>query len=232
MIVSGSSSFVDFLVFSQQHEPDETNLNNHLIMVIEETKTSDQESRNSSIYQRATKFVYVKHYFPNTSLYMIYNHPSQTSTKKPSPTNIFGTNMLMTLGVKFIGMEHNEWYSKFDSVDELIRFKHHMQQPHRKNVPLTITKFDDRIEISGRLSKPSNRGNIGHDPNIGAISLISACLRKLGWKRDILITSHGISQAYLDKIKGQNKFLYICKLLDLKLEHLTLPHSIQFPNTY
>ena len=43
-IVSGSSSFLDFLLFKQEDAPTEGRLDDNLIMAIEETKMSDDES--------------------------------------------------------------------------------------------------------------------------------------------------------------------------------------------
>jgi len=61
-IVSGYSSFVDFLIFYQDEQPKEDDVP---LYAIEETKTDDSESRNSGVYQRSSKFVYVDYYFPN-----------------------------------------------------------------------------------------------------------------------------------------------------------------------
>ncbi len=46
-IISGTSSFVDFLVFENSKEP---SLNDTPIYAIEETKTDDKESRNTGVY--------------------------------------------------------------------------------------------------------------------------------------------------------------------------------------
>lgn len=48
--VSGNSSFLDFLLFKQERAPAEGRNSDHLIMAIEETKTSDDESRNTGVY--------------------------------------------------------------------------------------------------------------------------------------------------------------------------------------
>lgn len=55
-IVSGYSSFVDYLVFFQKNKP---NAEDIPIYAIEETKTDDSESRNTGVFQRASKFVYI-----------------------------------------------------------------------------------------------------------------------------------------------------------------------------
>lgn len=68
---SGGSSFCDYLLFYQDQKPIE-NGNDIPLMVIEETKTSDKESRNSGIFQRGIKFVYARYFYPQTRQYMLY----------------------------------------------------------------------------------------------------------------------------------------------------------------
>lgn len=231
--VSGNSSFLDFLLFRQPNEPVEQNENNNLIMAIEETKTSDDESRNTGVYQRGSKFVYVNTYYNDIKLYMLYNEELGSRVdKKPSDTSIFGTNILLTLGVNIIGKDTSRWFYQFDSLAELIDFKNKMRQPPANNVPIIITQYRDRIEISGRLAKPANAGNIAHDPNIGALSMISACIRKLGWSKDIVITRHGVTQEYISHNHMSNKFLRICNIIGIKLEGIDMPSNVNIPHSY
>ena len=231
--VSGSSSFLDFLLFKQKTAPVEGSTTDNLIMAIEETKTSDDESRNTGVYQRGSKFVYITPYYNNVKLYMLYNEELEArEDKKPSDTSVFGTNILLTLGVTIVGKNTSKWFKPFTSLDELIRFKAGMRQPPAGNVPIAITKYPDRIEISGRLSKPADAGNIGHDPNIGALSMISKCIRTLGWDKDIVITLHGVEQSYVNKTRRKNKFLYICHILGLKLQGITMPTRVELPELY
>lgn len=226
-LVSGNSSFIDYLVCKQENEPIDGNCSN-ILMAIEETKTSDKESRNTGVSQRATKFIYAKQYCPNAKLYMLYNEELENDeNKKPSDTNIFGTNILLTLGVQIVGKSNLSWFKPFKTIDEVIAFKNKMRNPPNGNVPIKITKTNNVIYISGRLSKPKTAGNIGHDPNIGTLSMISGVLRALGWTKKIIITKHGTAQQYIARNKT-NKFLYICKLLNLEMEELT----ITYPDTY
>lgn len=231
--VSGNSSFLDFLLFKQENAPAQGSKTDHLLMAIEETKTSDDESRNTGVYQRGSKFVYIAPYYSNVRLYMLYNDElNDRKDKKPSATSIFGTNLLLTLGVAILGKDTSKWFQPFSSLDELIQFKTGMRRPPASNVPLSITQYPDRIELSGRLSKPANAGNIGHDPNIGALSMIAQCIRRLGWDKDIVITQHGVTQAYVDRTRGKNKFLYICHMLGLTLDSIVLPSEIELPKLY
>ena len=55
-VVSGNSSFTDFLIFYQDNTPN--SLQDIPLYAIEETKTSDHESRNTGVFQRASKFVF------------------------------------------------------------------------------------------------------------------------------------------------------------------------------
>ena len=228
-ITRGNSSFLDFLLIEQDEEPADGSCDN-VIMGFEETKTNDDESRNTGIYQRAIKFMYAKEFSPKIENYMLYNDSlNSRENKKPSDTNIFGTNMLLTLGVNILGKKNMTWYKKFESIDELILAKSKMKLPPPKNVPILITKEGNTIKISGRLVK---NGTLSHDPNIGALSTISMCLRNLGWQGDINITRHGITQQYITKTKGKNKFLYVCKLYNMKLEDIIIPNNYMLPNNY
>ena len=231
--VSGSSSFFDFLFFVQNKEPSEGSTNDNLLMAIEETKTGDDESRNTGVSQRGSKFVFIDAYYKDAKTYMLYNDEhKRDDNKRPSDTSIFGTNILLTLNATIVGKKTEKWFKPFESIDELIKYKAGMRRPPAGNVPILITKKEDRIEISGRLSKPADAGNIGHDPNIGGLSMISKCLRVLGWKKDIVITQHGVTQEYVDRTRGKNKFLYICNLLNVRLDGIDMPKSVSLPDLY
>lgn len=228
--VSGNSSFFDFLLFKQESKPEDGSTDG-LLMAIEETKTSDDESRNTGVYQRASKFVFIDAYAKDTKLYMLYNDELECrEDKEPSDTSKFGTNMLLTIDVTILGKDITKWFSPFRSIDDLLLFKSKMHKPPARNVPIELTKYDDRIEVSGRLSKPADAGNIGHDPNIGALSIISKTLRYLGWGKRIVITKHGVSQKYIDKSRG-DKFLFICKILGIELDGLVIPEQ-KLPDKY
>ena len=221
--VSGASSFMDFLVFFQEQEP---TINDVPIYAIEATKTDDSESRNTGVYQRCSKFVFAQNYYPSVKKVMLYDLQIKQKNK-PTETNIFGTRLLSTLGVHIIGKHIDESVCHpFNSIDEIIEFKNKMRPAPKGNVPILIKpKNDNTIEISGRLVKS---GRLSHDPNIGALSIISAVLRKLGWKGDIIITQHGLAQKMLGR---DNKFLQIANTIGIKLQGLTLPQT-SLPQDY
>ncbi|MCA6072597.1 MAG: hypothetical protein LE178_03560 [Endomicrobium sp.] len=101
----------------------------------------------------------------------------------------------------------------------MIDFKKKMRSAPKGNVPISIKQKDDKIEISGRLIKADS---LSHDPNIGALSIISAVLRKLGWNKDLIITKHGLKPQHM---KGNNKFILIANKLKIQLKGLVLPKA-------
>jgi len=230
-IVSGYSSFMDYMLIDQEEVPTNHSLEN-IIFLLEETKTSDAESRNTGIGQRASKFTYANYYCPNVAKYMLYNEEATSDEDRiPTQTNRFGTNMLLAQDVRFIGKTMTP-FCAFTSVDELIEFKAQMRLPNKTNTPILINKLDcNTITISGRLSKPKDKGNIGHDPNIGTLTCIASTLRKLGWGGKIVITQHGVSQGYASK-NSSNKFIRICKILNIELDGIALPNNIELPKYY
>lgn len=221
--VSGYSSFVDFLLFYQDNEP---NTRDIPLYAIEETKTDDKESRNTGVYQRCTKFVFVEYYYPNIKKIMLYNQIEQKD--KATDTYIFGTRLLMTLNVEILGKKlDNAIFKPFTSVDELIECKGKMRKAPKGNVPIQIIKESKEIiTVSGRLIKS---GSLSHDPNIGALSIICAVLRKLKWNDTIEIVKHGLEQRH---INGKNKFTQIASKLNISLQKLTLPSSVKNNNEY
>ncbi|MDD3101741.1 MAG: hypothetical protein PHE59_01170 [Patescibacteria group bacterium] len=214
--VSGFGSFVDFLIFFQEKQPIQTDLP---IYAIEETKTDDKESRNTGVYQRASKFVFIEKYYPKIKKVMLYN--LQIEQKEiPTATYIFGTRLLLTLGVEILGKKlDSKIFQPFHSLDEIIALKKAMRKAHKGNVPILIKKIGNKITVSGRLYKSDG---LAHDPNIGALSLICAVIRELGWDGEIIITKHGLKQKH---IQTDNKFIKIANKLNIKIHGLLIPVS-------
>ncbi|MDL2262420.1 hypothetical protein LJC11_02835 [Bacteroidales bacterium OttesenSCG-928-I21] len=214
--VSGNSSFTDFLIFYQKDEP---TINDNPIYAIEETKTDDKESRNTGVYQRCSKFVFIDNYYPEAKKIMLYNLQVEQK-ENPTDTYIFGTKLLLTLGVEILGKKlDKDIFTPFESIDEIITFKNDMRKAPKGNIPILLTKSRESIEISGRLFKS---GGLSHDPNIGALSIISAVLRQLGWKKKIVITQHGLKQRH---VGTRNKFVQIANKLQIELKGLLVPKA-------
>ncbi len=223
-IISGNSSFVDFLVFFQEEEPRE---GERPLFMVEETKTDDEESRNTGVFQRCSKFVYAELHYPNMDLNMYYNLQVEQRASQ-TDTNIFGTRCLRSLGVKIGGKKVDELLNTpFETLQEMIDFKTAMRRPPAGNIPIDITVVGKELHISGRLFKS---GGLAHDPNIGALSLIASTARKLGWKDKIVVTKHGLTQNH---VQPRNKFVRIASALNIGLEGLEMPKSeLEHPYWY
>ena len=218
-IVKGSSSFVDYLIFYQNDEPTHTD---NPIYAIEETKTDDKESRNTSIYQRAIKFIFIDAYYKNVKKVML--HQRKNINRQFTDTYIFGVRLLKTFNVYFTDEETNK-IEAFSNIDDLITFKNNMRKPPKGNTPIIITKTNNcLIKVSGILKKADS---LSHDPNIGALTAISYALRKLNWKYDIIITEHQLEQRHIKK----NKFVQIANCIKIGLDKLDIP-NVELDNLY
>lgn len=213
--VTGNSSFVDFLIFYQDSEP---KAQDEPIYAIEETKTDDRESRNTGVYQRCSKFVFVDFYYPKAKKIMLYN--LQVEQKEvTTDTNVFGTKMLKTLSVSIIGKKGTELekFNPFDSIDEFIELKNKMENP-RYGQPVKLLKKENKIEISAKLLKGKS---LSHDPNIGMTTIMAKVLRNLGWNKEIQITNHQLPNQ--KSVGRKNKFILIANKIGISLENLTIP---------
>lgn len=219
--VSWKSSFVDFLLFFQITEPKEGDIP---LYAIEETKTDDSESRNTWVFQRASKFVYIDFFYPDIRKIMLYSLQVEEKVNQ-TDTNVFWTKCLYTIGVEVLWKKNiNKDIWVFNNIDEVIDMKNSMRKPPKGNVPILINKFDDRIEISGRLWKA---GSLSHDPNIWALSLIASTLRKLWWSKKIVLTKHWLEQKH---IKWNNKFIQIASKLNLDFKWLDFNVPVEKPD--
>ena len=215
-IASGYSSFVDFLIFYQNNAPSQKDIP---IYAIEETKTTDKESRNTGVSQRSSKFAYVHSFYPTAQKIMLYSLRIEEN-EKLSDTNIFGSRLLATQDVRIVGKNRTD-FEPFKTIDELILAKNSMRNPPAGNVPIKITKTGDKIQISGRLFKS---GGLSHDPNIGTLSSIAYTLIKLGHQGEIEITHHGLENSHVQNKK--NKFVRIANILNITFEGLTMTHQL------
>jgi hypothetical protein len=118
-------------------------------------------------------------------------------------------------------------FHPFANLDELIDFKNNMA-PARYGVTTRIDNSNPGyIAMSIRLEK---NGGMTHDPGIGTVAVIASGLRSLGYTNPIVITQHRITQAMVNRARG-NKLLYICQLLGVQLDGITIPNLV-LPTSY
>lgn len=153
-IVRGKSSFVDYMIFEKEEAP---NQSDRPIILIEETKTDDTESRNVHAFQRNSKFVYGDMCYPGIRKVMLYTDELNHAQIQPTDTNIFGTNILLTLNVEVFGKDiDNSIYRKFRDVEELIEQKNNMSET-ANGQSIKLRKEREKIYISAKLDKRKRR---------------------------------------------------------------------------
>ncbi len=140
-----------------------------------------------------------------------------------NPTHILGMRMLVTHDVILKGLVNT--YEPFTDLSEFINEKNKIAENSREgNIPieLTMDKTNNTIYLSAKLDKgeKSYIHKISHDPNIGAVSIISSTLRKLGWEGSIKITRHNLSMRSIVYRKFANKLLVIMKKLNIDFSDL------------
>jgi len=216
-LFKGTTSSVDYIVYVDDADVP--------VLLIESTKTTDRESRNTSAYQRLIKFIIAKQYYPNSKYVMFYEKPF---TKKITKTMNFGMRLLKTMNVEIIGAEGQilfESVSRYENVDELILDKNGMSKK-QNNVSVTISKNENDYIISAKLEKS---GTFGHDPNKGLVSALCYCINKLHDSCNIVITKHGLKQSMLS---SNNKFMYSIQNLQVSFQGLNNCVVSQKPPNY
>lgn len=210
ILVKGEGSFVDYIIYDNVN-PDEKTVP---ILLMESTKTTDSESRNTAINQRFTKFAVAKKRFPSTPLILYYNTEQLTNTA----TSLFGKRLLTTFGVNAYDVKGKDLLADsppFTSVEEIMKEKNAFKEK-KGNISVKITlSAPHTYMISAKLSK-GKKTTICHDPNKGLITGIASAIYSLDKEAKFLITNHCVA---VDKIKKTiDKFWYANSAYDLKLE--------------
>ena len=225
---SSKSPFVDFLVFLQRSKPSPEQLFKNCIFAIEATKTNNKDSRNTSLGQRASKFVHLNYFLEKeeyeTTPIMYKTHEQIDDT----PSVNFIGRLLNHLPVKteFWGTK-NFIYEKFKNLDELINEKNNISATNDRanDTPIFIEKEIESVSISGRLSNPGSTGKkknrytgkIGHDPNQGQLSLIAKSIRDFGFKKKIIIKNHDLIPEEVSK--QTCKFIKFANYINFEIEN-------------
>jgi hypothetical protein len=229
-IVSGSSSFVDYLVYQQETKPIP---NDVPIMILESTKNNIKEAGNMW-YQRIVKFVNYDALYPNntTKKILLYNTQIKISAKTTSTTWNIGCRLCATLGVEVILFENNYVIdvNPYKSLEDLAD---HINSTRKKSgcVNNRILLEENSIEIHSNLNK---NNELNHDPNKGFVIGVSAVIRQLDKNIPILIANHMLPETAINSKKLNNKFFYgLKKVGNVKIDKFDVNwDNIKFPKSY
>jgi hypothetical protein len=197
-IFKGTTSSVDYMFFKEGAAP----------LLVESTKTLNEQSRNSSVFQRVVKFLVARHYYPDADMVMFYTAaPSFTSN-----TAAFGLRLFATLNVEVCCPSGTTAGVAFDSVEELIAAKNAVPEK-AGNVSVRLSYDGSAVTIRGRLNKTA--GRMDYDPNIGLFTGMMGAIHALSPATTFRIVDHGLDVA---KIGMDNKFWYAVRGMDVTLD--------------
>lgn len=179
---------------------------------IEITQSTDKDSRNSAVYQRAQKFIQFGFYYPTYKQLMYYTKSFQLTTN----TAKIGMGILHCMGVEL----YNVIGEYPTNITEIIQLKNSLKAKGN-NTPLFIKVDSDKILISAKLEK---RNRLDYDPNIGFVSAI--CFLFKNSKLPIYIINHGLSR---EMTKTKNKLFQNMCIIE---KDLYFDFSNDFENPY
>ncbi len=227
-LVKGSGSFLDYIVYDHAQPDVDTSIP---VLLMESTKTTDAESRNTAIYQRITKFAVAKQKYPHTPLVLYYNTVQHTRTA----TSLFGRRVLATLGVELYDVNGTDMLTdsaRFTSVEEVMNEKNKMTEK-KGNISVKIAQIAPHTyTITAKLSKGKNTTTICNDPNKGLVTGIASVIFMLDKEATFTIMSHGVDIQKLKNVTNE-KFWYANSLYEVKLDGCELSSKgTVCPDTY
>lgn len=233
-LFKGNTSCVDYLLFEGIVNVKTTDASN-AICVLESTKTSDTDSRNTSVNQRITKFMVYKKMYPNSKARMIMYY-NRKWTNRLTNTAIFGLKLMKSLKIEAFHDDenlHDAYHiTPFESLEELIHEKNSIKEK-KGNISVKIRCENDIYYISCKLDKgkTTNSGKISHDPNVGLLSGIINYIYNNNILCEIIIENHNIRQDYFDK-KPESKFWYATHEINVKFVGVNIIKIPCLPNKY
>lgn len=244
-LFKGYTSCVDYILFDGNINLDTENGENAMC-ILESTKTTDDKSRNTSVYQRITKFTSYYKMFPKSKAkqFMLYNQNWESETI--TETARFGFMLMKKLEINvYCKTEtYNNLLNKYDiqefnNVEDIIEFKNRMSFKNG-NTSVKINKKkiskDNKLitkyYISCKLDKGNgySKGRMSHDPNIGLLSGLINCIKKFS-DSEIVITDHGLEQSYFDN-KPNSKFWHSVYGIDLDFQDVIVKSYPMKPKMY
>lgn len=203
-LVSGTSSFPDYLVYRQETKPAPHEVP---AMIMESTKSNIKESGNMW-YQRLVKFVFFDAMYPGntTKKVILYNTKLAVKSSRTSKVWDIGCRLCATLNVRVVLLNNDyaidaEPYKTFEEMEAHIN-----STRSRANATSNrVFKKDGAIHIQSNLSK---NGRLDHDPNKGFVVGLAAALRVVGETDPIVVVGHKLPPSAIDSHKLNNKFFY------------------------
>lgn len=191
-VVQGGGSFVDYLVYLQDKEETDIPLaDTEPVIGIEVTKTSDKESGNTSVGQRATKFASWPYNAPTA---LVYETSAAGWNENRTVGNEKQTKALLMLTETISVRQEDGTYTQvqnnlkpFNNVDEILSAwsKPENTSTHKQDTYL-VRRDENNIDLYCRIYQTDKYS----DPGVGMVALISSSLRKAGYTGNINLEKH------------------------------------------
>ena len=240
-LFKGKTSSVDYMLFNEDVDLTTGNAAEALV-ILESTKTTDNASRNTAVYQRITKFTTFDTMYPDFKGIKVMFW-CNSIWDKLTQTAIVGMRLMETLNINMyslnkgnlINIKEKYKISPYDSCDDIIVSKNAI--PEKKgNASIRLSRVDDEIYISLKLDKGSGKssGVISHDPNVGFLTAIINSFEKVTKipnHNKYIIKNHNIKQKYFDKCP-KSKLWYSINDINIVFEECTIKERPVLPSQY
>jgi hypothetical protein len=210
-IFKGTTSSVDYMFFKCGVRP----------LLVESTKTLNDDSRNSSVFQRMIKFLVARHYYPDADMVMFYT----SSPEFKSNTAAFGLRLFASLGVSVCSPLGTTVGVPFESADALIESKNAIPEK-AGNASIRLARSGTVVTIRGRLDK--TEGRMDYDPNVGLFASMINAMHALSPQLSFRVVEHGLD---IRKIRMDNKFWFAVRGIEVTLDGFVSGDS-RLPDCY
>lgn len=242
-LFKGKTACVDYILFDGNTDLTSESAGEALV-ILESTKTSDNSSRNTAVYQRISKFTTFDTMYPNFAGKKIMFWCNSVWKDSITETSKIGMRLMLTLDVelyasnnenKIINIKEKYDIKKYKSCDEIIENKNKIKQK-RGNVSIRLSREDNNISISLKLDKGTgaSAGKISHDPNVGYLTATIKAFEKITKepkKNKYIIKNHNINQKYFDKCP-KSKLWYSIGNVDIEFEGCIIKKRPTLPTKY
>lgn len=240
-LFKGKTSCVDYMLFSGDVDLTTGNANKALV-ILESTKTSDNDSRNTAVYQRITKFTTFETMYPGFKGIKVMFWCNSVWKKKITPTAILGMTLMATLNIhlyslnggNLVNIKEKYKIKAYECCDSIITSKNSIKEK-RNNSNIRLLRRDDIIYISIKLDKGSGKssGVISHDPNVGFLAAIINAFEKVKKTNcfTYIVQNHNIKQPYFDKCP-RSKLWYSIHNVNIVFEGCVIKKKPVLPSKY
>lgn len=242
-LFKGKTACVDYMLFNG--DVDLTpGIANEALVILESTKTTDNASRNTAVYQRIAKFTTFVAMYPNFKGIKVMYWCDNIWKDKLTPTAMFGMRLMETLNINmysqdkegtFINIKKFYKIMPFVSCDDIISSKNAL--PEKKgNISIRLSREDDKIFISLKLDKGSGEssGKISHDPNVGFLAGVIHSFEMVTNNPNhnkYIIKNHNVKQEYFDT-NPKSKLWYSLNNVNIEFEDCTIRSRPTLPSRY